>query len=140
MFNMIVSSSQLYKKQRDNSFSRKKTRPIGIEPSRHRDATKGPASANSKIIGKFVRKRYNHYAIGTSSGGEAVALGCQILHDVEPNTITTYTDGTNAFRLLLLSEAVWALCRWIVVSGLPKPVPSPMGGRSLWKRTRKGSP
>ena len=38
-----------------------------------------------------------------------MALGCQMVHDEHELTITTYTDGSNAFRLLDLDDTAGSM-------------------------------
>ena len=45
-----------------------------------------------------------------------------------------------SFGLPSLSDGVWALCRWVVISAMPKLCGFLTDGRWLWNRTRTGSP
>ena len=45
----------------------------------------------------LVLLRSRRVAVSLSSGGEAVANGCQFLIDADVGTLTIFTDGSNAF-------------------------------------------
>ena len=107
---------QLAKKDPNGRYTAlSKSRPIGMSDSTLRDACRPGGSRAAAAIGPLLQTK-GQYAVSVRSGGEAVAMACQCLHDISTATVTMACDCTNAFCLLENEAELMALRELIAIA------------------------